>query len=252
MTHLEPRVWKLSDVVLYPSDSEVAEVQAFDPRIEVRQIPLFAFDRFEAPRPARRHGRPKLLFVAGFGHRPNRDGALWLMRDVLPILRRRGTEFELKVVGANVPSELRGYLSSDIHMLGSVSAGELDELYQTCDLAVVPLRYGAGVKGKVVEALRWGLPLVTTPAGAQGLSGIERIVQVCSEAAQFADGIERVLASSADVERTSREMIEFARARFSRDAMRAVLSEVLRHDRATVTTSNRLTAVQAAGLQAGV
>jgi O-antigen biosynthesis protein len=251
MSRLEPRIWKLSDMVLYPSDSEVAEVRSLDPRIEARQIPLLAFDRFGTPRVGRRPERPKLLFVAGSGHRPNRDGALWLMREVMPILRQRGVEFELKVVGSNVPGEIRGFLSSDTQFIGWVSDAELDRLYQSSDLAVVPLRYGAGVKGKVAEALRWGLPLVTTPAGAQGLAGLDRIVPVCTDAEQFAGEIQCMLASPAALEKMSRDMIEFAKLRFSRDAMHTALAEALRHDRATVTTPHRLTTVRAADLRAG-
>jgi glycosyltransferase involved in cell wall biosynthesis len=136
-------------------------------------------------------------------------------------------------------------------MLGPVSDPELEQLYQSSDLALVPLRYGAGVKGKVVEALRWGLPLVTTPFGAQGLAGIERIVPVCTDTAQFAAQIERVLAGPADIEPMSRKMIDFAKGRFSRDAMRTVLADALRPDRATVTPSHRVPSVRAAGLRAG-
>jgi glycosyltransferase involved in cell wall biosynthesis len=251
MSSLEPRIWKLSDVVLYPSDSEVAAVRAQDAAVEVRQIPLLAFDLFGVPRVAQRAATPRLLFVAGFGHRPNRDGALWLMRDVLPILRQRGIRFELELVGSNLPGELRAYLDSDVHLLGPVSDSELDRLYQTSDLALVPLRFGAGVKGKVVEALRWGLPLVTTPAGAQGLAGIERIVPPCADAEQFAERIERLLANADEYEKMSRDMIEFARARFSRDAMRNALAEALRLDRSRVTRPQRLATLPAGGLRAG-
>ena len=251
MSRLEPRIWKLCDVVFYASDSEVAEVRNLDPRIDARVIPVLAFDRFGTPRVHRRLGKPKLLLVAGFGHPPNRDGALWLARDVLPILRRRGVDFELKVVGSNVADELSAHLCPDIRLLGPVSDPELDELYQTSDLALVPLRYGAGVKGKVVEALRWGLPLVTTPAGTQGLPGIERIVPVCADAAEFASQIERSLADRAGLEKMSRAMIEYAKSRFSRDALRTVLAEALRQNRATVTTPQRMTNVQATGLRAG-
>jgi len=251
MSRLEPRIWKLCDVVLYASDSEVAEVRNLDPRTDARVVPVLAFDRFGTPRTHRRPGKSKLLLVAGFGHPPNRDGALWLTRDVLPILRRRGLDFELNVVGANVADELSAHLRPDIRLLGPVSDPELDELYQTSDLALVPLRYGAGVKGKVVEALRWGLPLVTTPAGTQGLTGIERILPVCADAVQFAGQIERLLADRAELEKMSRAMIEYARSRFSRDALRTVLAEALRQNRATVTTPQRMTNVQATGLRAG-
>jgi O-antigen biosynthesis protein len=248
---MEPRIWKLSDVVLYPSDSEVATVRALDPRIDTRQIPILAFDRFGTPRSGRRCERAKLLFVAGFGHPPNRDGALWLMREVLPILRGLGVAFELQVVGSNAPYEFKSLLSVDVRMLGQVSDPELDQLYQTSDLALVPLRYGAGVKGKVVEALRWGLPLVTTPSGAQGLAGLERIVPLCADSVQFAAQIERLLSEPAEFERMSRNMIEFARARFSRDAMRTVLVDALRPDRTTLTAPHRLATVAVTGLRAG-
>ncbi len=251
MARLEPRIWKLSDVVFYPSDTEVAEVRKHDPAIDVRLLPMLAFDRFAKPRTAVHRDRARLLLVAGFGHPPNRDGALWLMRDVLPMLRARGVAFELNVVGSNVPDELRPFLYPDIRILGSISDFELDQLYQTSDLALVPLRYGAGVKGKVVEALRWGLPLVTTPTGAQGLPGLERIVPVCENTVQFAEQIERVLNNPADIETISRRLIEFARARFSRDAMRRSLSDALRADRATMTTPHKVPSTQATGLRVG-
>lgn len=251
MTHLEPRIWKLSDVVLYPSDSEVAEVRALDPAIDARVVPLLAFDHFGTSRVRTCRKSARLLFVAGFGHPPNRDAALWLMRDVLPILRQRGISFELQVVGANAPDELRPLLAPDIRMLGPISDADLEELYRSCDLSLVPLRYGAGVKGKVVEALRWGLPLVTTPAGIQGLSGIERIVPVCADANQFAGWIDRVLASPDEYERMSREMIDFARARFGREAMRTLLADALRPNGVAITTPRRPTTVRAADLRAG-
>jgi O-antigen biosynthesis protein len=231
MAELEPQIWRQSDVVLYPSDSEVERVLAFDSSIEARQIPLLAFDRFGTPRtlptlptlPAQASAR--LLFVAGFGRAPNMDGALWLMRDILPLLRQRGRRFQLDVVGANFPDSLRSYLGDDVVAHGPVTDDELDRLYQACHLALVPLRYGAGVKGKVVEALRWGLPLVTTSSGLQGLSGIEAIVPSCDDAQAFADRIHELLAEPALYERISREMTAFAISRFSRQRMSAALKE---------------------------
>jgi glycosyltransferase involved in cell wall biosynthesis len=239
MSRLEPRIWKLSDLILYPSDAEAAEVRALDSRIDARSIPSMAFDSFATPRVPARRGRATLLMVASYSHPPNRDGALWLLREVLPILRQRAVPFELKLVGHNVPSDLRALAGGDVNLVGPVSEAELDQLYQASDLAVVPLRYGAGVKGKVVEALRWGLPLVTTPAGAQGLAGVEQIVPVCTDPAQFARAIEHVLADAIASQRMSEQMIEFARARFSREAMRIALTDALRIDRARITRPYR-------------
>ena len=66
-------------------------------------------------------------------------------------------------------------------MKGFVSEEELQQLYSSCRMAVVPLRYGAGVKGKVVEALYYGIPIVTTSVGAEGIEGVDDIVAVQDE-----------------------------------------------------------------------
>ena len=70
-------------------------------------------------------------------------------------------------------------------MSANVSDAELREHYRTARVAVVPLRYGAGVKLKVVEALREGLPLVTTQVGAQGLPGLDQVASVRDDARGF-------------------------------------------------------------------
>jgi glycosyltransferase involved in cell wall biosynthesis len=237
MTELEPQIWRQCDVVLYPSDSEVQHVLAFDSTIEARQIPLFAFDRFGTPRTRSAQAFARLLFVASFGRAPNLDAAIWLMRDILPLLRRRGRHFGLDVVGANFPDSLRSNLGDDVVVHGPVTDDELDRLYQVCDVALVPLRYGAGVKGKVVEALRWGLPLVTTSSGLQGLPGIEAIIPRCDDAQVFADRIHDLLADPALYERTSREMSAFAASRFSRQPMSAILKESIQPSAAPVPRS---------------
>ena len=68
--------------------------------------------------------------------------------------------------------------AAGVAVKANVSDRALDMAYAGARLAVVPLRCGAGVKLKVVEALREGLPLVTTPTGAQGLPGLWQIVPI--------------------------------------------------------------------------
>ena len=69
---------------------------------------------------------------------------------------------------------------------GFVTEEELAELYSTCRMVVVPLRYGAGVKGKVVEAIYNGAPIVTTSTGAEGIPSGETVLEIEDEAAAFA------------------------------------------------------------------
>ena len=82
--------------------------------------------------------------------------------------RRRG----FAIAGSNPPADVQALARDAISVRANVSDAELRELYRTARVAAVPLRYGAGVKLKVVEALREGLPLVTTSIGAQGMPGL--------------------------------------------------------------------------------
>jgi len=151
-------VWKACDIVLYPSQEEVDEVLRRVPGCDARLLPLFAFDSFGEPRIPEGEGA-KLFMVANFGHAPNVDGMHWLVTEVLPALRALRPRFTLEVAGIGASPALRALPAPEVRWLGPVSDEHLDELYRTSDLSLVPLRFGAGVKGKVVEALRWGCPL---------------------------------------------------------------------------------------------
>jgi O-antigen biosynthesis protein len=83
------------------------------------------------------------------------------------------------------------------------------------------------VKLKVVEALREGVPLVTTPVGAQGLAGLSQLVMVEDDPQRFADAVAVLLADDEEWKWRSRSQIGFARSRFSREAMSASLLHAL-------------------------
>ena len=112
-------------------------------------------------------------------------------------------------------------------MFANVSDIELSAAYARARVAVVPLRCGAGVKLKVVEALREGVPLVTTPVGAQGLPGIWQVVAVREEPAPFAAAVVALLLDDAAWARSCSAQLTFARSRFSGDAMEVTLLDAL-------------------------
>jgi glycosyltransferase involved in cell wall biosynthesis len=87
----------------------------------------------------------------------------------------------------------------------------------------VPLRYGAGVKLKVVEAMREGLPLVTTSIGAQGLAGLDAVVPICDQPQDFADAICRLLTDDALWAGQSATEVAYVAARYSQPAFRSAL-----------------------------
>ena len=116
----------------------------------------------------RRYG--ELVFVGGFKHDPNVDAMLYFCRDVLPRITAACPEARLKLIGSNPPQAIHALASEHVEVVGYVpeTAPHLESAY----ISVAPLRYGGGMKGKVGEAMSYGLPVVTTMFGAEGF-GLE-------------------------------------------------------------------------------
>lgn len=217
----ERALWRESDVVLYPSEEEASTVRALEPNVDVRAITAYAYDNFvDDASPDNRDG---VLFVAGFAHPPNVDAACWLVNEIMPILWQRHPQLKLRLVGSNPTEQVRALAESRVEVTGYVSDEVLAQHYAKARVAVVPLRFGAGVKSKVVEALQQGLPLVTTEVGAQGLSGIEDFVVLGQTANEIASAIDCLLQDDDVWHMASYVGARHAREHFSRDAVRRVL-----------------------------
>jgi glycosyltransferase involved in cell wall biosynthesis len=112
--------------------------------------------------------RDGLLFVGSFNHPPNRDAVEWLTAEILPIVRKSLPEIPMFIVGSNPTEEISRLDGDGIHVLGWVP--DLRHLYRRTRLFVAPLRYGAGIRGKIGESAAFGLPVVSTTIGAEGLN----------------------------------------------------------------------------------
>jgi glycosyltransferase involved in cell wall biosynthesis len=176
----------------------------------------------EAPGPEQRAG---VLFVAGFAHPPNVDAAKWLVDQIMPIVRARIPGVHLWLAGSNPTDEVKALTSSDVTVTGYVPDDELGSLYRSCRVAVVPLRFGAGVKHKVLEAMHLGVPLVTTSVGAQGLCGLHEAAAVADDAHAVADAIVSLLTDDVSWLASSRAGSTYVTVRYSSDAMMKVLRE---------------------------
>lgn len=217
MEALERGLWRDVDTVLYPSQEEADAVLALEPGVDARAIVAYAFDDFaEGASP---DGREGLLFVAGFAHPPNVDAAGFLVREVMPLVRARAPGLRLSLVGAHPSREVLELAGPLVEVTGFVSDEELARRYRAARVAVVPLRFGAGVKSKVVEALQQGLPLVTTTVGAQGLPGVEAVCDVADDPAAIAAGILALLGDADLWRERSSAGAAYAREGFSREAM---------------------------------
>lgn len=223
---IEQGLWRKSDLVLYPTTDEVAEVARLAPAVACRPVQAYCFDRFGTSGHDDPQGRSGILFVAGFGHPPNVDAAIWLVQEILPRLIEADPATRLYLVGSNPSEKVLELASENVVVTGYVEDALLQDFYRRCRVAVVPLRYGAGIKSKVVEALQQGLPLVTTAIGAQGLDGIDKVARVLDDAAAIAKAVRELLTDDGLWRVQSAASSRYAEQRFSRQSMRAALAEI--------------------------
>ncbi len=223
---MERAVWGAADAIYYPSQEEVDFVVSQGVKVPVRSLPLYLFEESDIRlRDIREsNGEGHLLFVGGFSHRPNVDGILWFVDQVWPMVKERLPKTKLTIAGSNPLPEIVKLASDDIKVVGFVSDETLAQLYDEVDAAIAPLRFGAGVKGKVLEALSVGTPIVITSVAAQGIPDIRDVCPVTDTAEAFAEAVIALLESRSLRVSTSRNGQDLIRRHFSIDAVRDVFS----------------------------
>jgi glycosyltransferase involved in cell wall biosynthesis len=218
----EQEIWSEVDAVYYPSHAEVEEVRRRLPSKAAYAIPVFAYESIDK-RPRSLSDRNGLLFVGGFNHQPNADGLKWFIDSVMPLLVARFADLTLDIVGSEAPLWLREMTDPHVRFWGRLSDDDLMSRYEAARVAIAPLRYGAGVKGKVVESMARGVPCVTTAVGAQGLSA-ESALCISDTPEAFANQVLELLTNETLWHRQSLNALEFASANFSNAALWRVLS----------------------------
>ena len=138
---------------------------------------------------------PSLLFVGLLLYPPNADAACWMIEEILPRIRNSHPDCRLKIVGADPPRFLQDLAQANratVTLMGSVD--ELEPYYAGCCVAVVPLRAGGGTRLKILEAMAFGRPVVSTTLGAEGLhvKNLEHLL-IADTAEGFARAVVRLL-----------------------------------------------------------
>lgn len=227
---IEEALWKSVDLVAYPSDEETRHagqwMREHGARGQAATVPLFAYEALPGTVGEGLATRRNILFVGGFGHAPNVDGAIWFARYVWPLLRQDHPGYRLCLVGADPPDAVAALSRSDVLVTGHIPEHELLNYYRSARLVVAPLRFGAGVKGKVLEAMSHGVPCVTTSVGAQGLSAAG-CLRVADDPAAFAALARELIADDAAWMEAARGGIDFLARNFSVDTVWRALAPVV-------------------------
>jgi glycosyltransferase involved in cell wall biosynthesis len=119
--------------------------------------------------------RKDLFFAGNFAHRPNADGVAYFLENVFPLLTEALPEVQFHIAGSSPPPQIQALSSSQVHVMGFVP--DIEPFFMNSRVFVAPLRFGAGIKGKIGDSLSHGLPVVTTSIGAKGM-GFENGTQV--------------------------------------------------------------------------
>lgn len=230
---IELTLARLYDATWVVSDAEADLLKAEDPSLTPFVVPNIHPRQDLGPGFS---GREGLLFVGSVPHPANRDAMLRLVDETLPLVHKEIPEVKLLLVGSEPTEEIRALSRDRVEVLGWVQ--DLNDLYRRCRLFVAPLRFGAGMKGKIGESLSYGLPVVTTSVGAEGMHLVNgEDVLIADEPERFAAAICRAYTDSLLWTRLSAGGRGTIEARYSPEASRRNLVRVL--DLLAVGVSNR-------------
>ena len=168
----------------------------------------------------------RAVFVGSFQHTPNIDAVHWFIAEIMPLVIHKIPRFEFWVVGADPPISLKSITSPSLIVKGWVE--NLDELLNQTRLNIAPLRYGAGVKGKISHALSIGLPTVTTSIGAEGMNLTNSIdIEIADTPEAFAEKISLLLENDQHWSEISHAGKQSAEKLFGFDHARKILLDIL-------------------------
>ncbi|ULU25194.1 glycosyltransferase [Dyella terrae] len=170
--------------------------------------------------------RRDLVFIGGFGHPPNADAVRWIANSILPALRTIDQDVQVHVLG-DVPESARAELA----VPGLVLHGRVKDLGPWLEgslASLAPLRFGAGVKGKINMAMSFGLPVIATTTAVEGMSLTDgRDVLVADAPASFVNAYERLRDNEALWSSLSQHGLQNVQEHFSAEAAARTLRLVL-------------------------
>jgi len=170
--------------------------------------------------------RSDIAFLGGFGHPPNKAAVQFFVNHVMPILQHQLPEAKFRIYGSNIPEDIEKLQSDNVIVEGYIE--DVADVYDSCRVFVAPLLAGAGIKGKVIDALAHGTPSVLTPIAAEGTPlrhGLE--VMIAETAQEWADAVTRLYTEQALWEKMSAAAGEFARQHYSFENGRKLMLKAL-------------------------
>lgn len=167
----------------------------------------------------------RLIFIGGFNHEPNVDAMRYFCTEILPLIANIVPEVRLRIIGNAPPPEVSALASEHVEVLGYVP--ETRPFLETSAISIAPLRFGAGMKGKIGEAMSFGLPVVTTTVGIEGFGFTPgKDVLVGDTPDVFAQAVVSLLRDSSLWQQLSASGFEFIRDNYSEPVVRRAVYQL--------------------------
>ncbi len=229
------------DRISSPSEVECEEIGRLAPGKPAYVLPPFFYESGDLHLRSADHfaSRSDIVFVGGFPHTPNVDAALFIAQEIMPLVWREIEDVRLVLVGYAPPKEVQSLAGPRTVVTGQVP--EIEPYMDQARVNLAALRFGAGVKGKVVQALQLGVPVVTTSIGAEGV-GIEpgRDAIVAEGAEALAQAVVSLLRDAPRCAELSAAGVELVRRRFSRASARSAIERIFTTTRCGVCGSAKV------------
>lgn len=166
--------------------------------------------------------RKNIMFLGGFDHLPNVDAVIYFIKEIFPFIKKEIPDIKFYIVGSNPPKEIELLNSGDTIVTGYVK--DLTPYFENFRVFVAPLRYGAGIKGKIGEAMAHGLPVVTTSIGAEGMNlKYGENIFFSDKPDEFAKYVAMMYRNEDLWNKVSKNSIDFIQKNFSYDASKEKL-----------------------------
>ncbi len=209
---LEHSVMKRSDATIVISQSEYEILHQEWPELKVAVIPYVrelygCAIHFLA--------RRDILFIGNFQHSPNIDAVQYFVTSIWPLIRRKVPEMNFFIIGSGVPPEISSLARvTGVFVKGFVK--DIAPIFNHCRLSVAPLRFGAGIKGKIGTSLSYGVPCIATTIAAEGMGLVDRRdVMIANDAEEFAAAVVEAYQNEALWNDLSKHGLEFMEQNFS-------------------------------------
>jgi glycosyltransferase involved in cell wall biosynthesis len=214
---------QMADCTLVVSPTEKVTLEKECPGINVKIISVI---HETYPSTTSFSQRKNILFIGSFHHHPNTDAVRYFVNDVFPALREKIAGLKVYIIGDSPPESIKNLSSQNIVVTGYEP--DVAPYFHRCKLSIAPLRYGAGVKGKVHLSMSYGVPVVVSSIAAEGMDIVHgQHAMIADTPDQFCQAVTKVYYNQNLWSRLSKNGHELITSHFSFEAARLNLIDVL-------------------------